>query len=628
MNSFYLLAIYTFLSTSKLFAGESAYFDNHSFEEALGDYQNIQKEIDSILKARVPACISLIGNTESSIDRCSVMDYCKVFKDNIDSPNLYKDKDGIIPNPMYYNDQAVLVSCLKDHYQDDIKDLITEFKKNSESKHLKEVYDLNTALTKQLKTAGEASKYALVNQELINLRLKAAMNPDAEEIDLAELIKTAQTNTKTALSKKTIELILKIDQKVNDKSYMAESEKFETNMFPAMKSDSKFANLKNFTEVAFAGNQKALEQNQNLFNQKAQDVYGIFSEVKADYIEYLKSKRGLFNKDEIDRAIQRVGLIKFKTPVLSKELMAACEMPNAWYQADSNSVTVCPGWFDRPKMFLYETFAHELSHSIDSCSLSAPMRIKSTKADIVEDGPFEVKLTMDKLNQSEVKIFEIDSSGMKPTDQKLMSLKNNPFNKVLSCLKDDKSIGADVPDRNQIKLSIDNAIEGLRKIGRSNLQDTYFQYLSFAKNNLDQFMSYYGECNMPHQNGLSQVEEAFADKMASELVAKKIEKMPKAKAKEEMAKLVLGDLNSDNLICPRGNVQKTIKAKGEEIGCESYFANKTNAMKMADALKMSSEYNKDSHPPMSARYDKIIFAHPKIRAALDCKKDGGKYCED
>lgn len=614
-------------------AGES-YAETHSVLDALKEFNQLQAELNHLFEKPVITCQineKDLNGARSDFDRCSLMNYCKKFIGQTDSPNLYQGTDGTIVNDQFFREQNTWAQCLKITYKDDVAQKVEEFSRAQKAKHLKEVLILNQKLQANLKKNNEFSKMGMINIELINSNLSNELNADEtsdEPVDLKQRINLAETKLKIKLSPSTIDLLVAIEQKTNDKKYIEESKSFEASLFPSLKPTNLFSNMANFTDVAVAGNTKKLIQNQKIYNQKSSEVYNYFFEAKKDLVEYLMSKRTLFNKNEIDRAVTRVKLIKFKTPSLGEDFVKACENPNAWYSSNNNTMTICPGWLDRPKMFLYETFAHELSHSIDPCNLSAPMKIKSSKADEVEEAPFEVTLKMEELNQSQVLFGETSNDSLKSSDQKIMNVKDHPFYKMLSCLQDPKSIGAIVPNVQQIQQQIDSELDFFNKSGRSNSTDTYYSYLKFAKDNLGQFNDQYGLCHFQSSAGVSQIEEAFADKMASELIAKKLAAMPKEVATREMEKIILGDLNTDDALCPKGpNIEK-MKAHGVEVGCDVYFANKAKAEKMAIALEMSSHFNKDSHPLLINRFDRLIFAHPTLRKILNCSPNGVKYCEN
>lgn len=600
--------------------------DEVTLEKAVVDFSRLQKDINQVFESGRTYCSNDYPVYKSS-SNCTLSNYCEKFKKELDGPVLYAKDGEQILNESFVTENYILRSCYKGTFKDDIKIKVEEFEAERKSKYLKEVYDLNSKLKALLLKTNENNKYARLNQEIIEMNLKASINGE-EALPLAEAIAIAEKKLKVKLSPEALRLTLLIDQKTSDKTYLKESKIFERKLFPELVLPNPFYDFDNFTDLDVAGGEKKLIQNQAEYSKKAQEVADTFLEAKNTLIDYLTKKKTKSNQSMIDRAIERVKLVKFKTPSLSDDFKVACEFPNAWYNTESNTMTVCPQWFNQPKINLFETLAHELSHSIDPCNFSAPLKIKSSKADEVEAGAFDLSLNLEKINQSETLFGKLDNQDLREKDQKCASVKDYPFKSMLSCLQSDQSIGAKIPDLKLMKKKMEETLERFKAQGRNPESDIDYRYLKEALSNFDKYKEQYGLCHSKTFGGVSQIEEAFADKMASELVAMKLSKTPSKDAQKEIEKIVLYSLNNGQMICPAGEQKKKMRQMGVALGCKEYFENKKAGEKMAIGLSIVKKEQLESHPSMDQRINKIFFAHPKLREILGCGKDGAKYCED
>jgi hypothetical protein len=273
--------------------------------------------------------------------------------------------------------------------------------------------------------------------------------------------------------------------------------------------------------------------------------------------------------------------------------------------------------------------SHELSHAIDPCTFQAPLKISRSKADIINPGPFDINLNLEKLNQSFTMIGELGNQDLTERDQKGVTLKENPFDKIISCLQSKKSIGAVVPNKNDLKEKIDKALKKMRENVANYQSNDNYLYLKSASDNLDKYYDRYGLCNLELPGGVSQIGEAFADQIAAELVANRLENMSKQDALKDLDKLILAGLKDSPGLCPEATLVSNMKKLGVKNGCLEYTENQKLAEKVYRGITLASHADTDEHPAMDDRINKILLSQPKIREILNCHKRGGaKYCEN
>lgn len=595
--------------------------DSQSFKTALLSFDQFERELQKIFSSNASYC-QLDSPTSNKV--CSFENMCKDFANNFDLPYLVNNPpDEVIVNEQYFHEQELLSACLKAKYQGDIKKAVENFSQEKKAKHLKEVSEINFKLKLSLATHLEFLKYPKIKKEMLKLS-----NDQNNNLTFGEKLILAQKNAKVNLSKETIALLVKLDEKISDESYLRESEAFEQQLFETPKSKSLFSNLDSFTDEWTAGSQEQLLKNQNIYNQKTKDVYQTFTDAKLKMIELLESKKDGNNDLKIDRMIERIKLTNFRIPVLADDFKQKCAYPNAWFSPSENTVTVCPGWFDRPKLNLFETIAHELSHAIDPCNYNAPFKVKSTSAIMVEEGPFEVNLETEELKSSEIKIGQTDNKGLKNSDQKADILSNHPFLGAISCLMGADSIGAEAPNLNRIKVEAAERLKQLMQENPDYEYDPTYPLLKSAANDFDKYSNSYGLCFLPIEGGNSQLEEAFADNLAFDVVALKLKSIPKEKRVSEIRKMIMSDMNTEDAVCESGPNITKIKEQRKKMGCFSQDQEEMNRLRLSHDVMLSTHFRMESHPKMKDRINKIYFSNPAILNELGCTNNGVKHCEN
>jgi hypothetical protein len=176
---------------------------------------------------------------------------------------------------------------------------------------------------------------------------------------------------------------------------------------------------------------------------------------------------------------------------------------------------LCPQYLENPKIVLRETIAHELAHSFDPCNLSKGIT-KKLGPEYVEETPFNIQLKMDNIvgNYSAYPFDETIPS--KNIFQLPMKFSNNPFQNTIQCLQNPESINAKILDQTELKKKLATTIKEIKENELDDKTGGPFKYYQFLENNLDSYLDFNAGCNLQKMGidmGLSQIQEAFADKI-------------------------------------------------------------------------------------------------------------------
>ncbi|MDO9181693.1 MAG: hypothetical protein Q7U04_04755, partial [Bacteriovorax sp.] len=369
--------------------------------------------------------------------------------------------------------------------------------------------------------------------------------------------------------------------------------------------------------------------NRAVFNKKTQEVYNVFQETQQEMIKYLEKKKKETNVDKIERIIERVKTIKFTPPRLTDQLKKDCDSPNAYYTEKTHSFFICPQWLELPKMSLIETIAHEMSHSFDSCSYSGKL-YKNKDREEINEAPFENDINMQPVKGNYI-VTQLDNPGWLKVENQIQNqipYQDNPFIQTLSCLQDPLSVGAKIVNKQDIKIKTQKALEELTRLGQNSPNNVKANYLNYLDKNQDKYFEFNEGCNNSRDDedtqARGQLREAFADKMASEVIAQKIKLLPRPQAQQAILEVILGFGD----ICKNPG-SDTLKLKQFAIAekCPDYFENKYNEKRLIDAINIVDPLL-DNHSEDELRIGRIHLAQPEIRKALNCPADPGvKYCE-
>lgn len=603
--------------------------------DAVVDYQNIQADVEKMLRLKCPECEATAG--PASKKYCSLKEFCERPELNHDRAVLYKtDKGETVLNEYYYSMRNEVRSCLREKYSDEINLKKDELMTKLKTEHLKKILAANKKLSMLATKYSQGNALSRVSSEILSMSVEAGLNEEefpwekqgTHRDDLAMLITEAEKRLKIKLVPDIKKTLVEIQYLKSNPAYGKELEELERTLIPDVVPADPFYDWTKLTDEKAAGSAKALAENQKRLKDKSQAAYDLFVETREELLLYLDSKKTRKNSSMIERAKEKVRTIKFNPPRLTETLRKHCQSPNAFYSASDHTFTICPQMMNFPRFSLMETMAHEIAHSIDSCNLSSAL-VKKKGPSVVEDAPFDIELK----TGTPVANFSGAFYGeeVKPANlvQNFMKYADHPFSETLSCLKDPRSVGSVSLNKNDIKKQIDSSLDELAKNhGADFNNNARYRYLTHLRQNADDYFNYAEGCGFDNNGSKnlfrSQMQESFSDKIAYEIVARKLNGKSKEAAEKAILEVTMGYGSS----CPNDTPgEKALIKFAEKEGCKNFYNNTSYSQRMSTGLSIMDPAF-DSHSSTPVRIDRNLLAHPAVRKALDCPVDRGvKYCE-
>lgn len=611
--------------------------------DALKSYQLLLEELQRAQKVPKRDC-STDGQSDGPKNEtksyCSIQEFCSDPSINYDSPILYQNSSGRqIENFAYFRSRQSIRACLKEGHKDQLQFIRDKAVDRLKAGHIKKIIAANKKLNKLADRYKQRESLQKVSSAVLELSLLAGLNSGESNWDAKEAPPTLLKNMLTLAEKKAkVKLhpdikatLIDIQLLKNNPTYLSQMQTIEEALIPEVRSQDPLNNWSLLTDEAQTGGQKALEKNRERLVLKTQAGYELFKDTQAEMIRYFESRKNEMNKENIERIIERVQTMSFTPPRLIEGLEEHCAKgANALYDEEKHSLILCPQLLNYPEMEMIETMAHEMSHSFDSCALSKRM-YKLKGPEVVGDAPFEIEIKMKPQAfyrlESGFQLIEEKKPGL---TQDRMSYKDHPFSQTMSCLQDPQSLGAVGIDRTQIQKKVQERLEELERLGQNNSQNKEARYLNFLNNHKEAYFDYHEGCNFSESTdliGRSQLIEGFADKMASEVVARKMQKLSQSQAQRAMLEIILS-YRAGGTICTNESKSETLLREfAEKEGCKDYYANYSNEEKMLKGLEILDP-KFTTHSDDQKRIERIFLAHPMIRKALNCsEKVGMKYCE-
>ncbi len=615
------------LFMTKTFASE--------LEDSVRRLQSLKAEIDQSIEAAQIKCQEF-ELSDKDKKECRFVNFCKMYEKDLNRPIIYQNEKGeMLTNEPFFNALNLLNQCLREKNKDEIAAKVEAYVKKYGKIHLKKVWDENQKIKEILKKNKEESNLSKINQEILSIRLEDGISDgtidrwnEGSRGDRIAVLALAEKRTKIKLSDELKQSLIKVQELLSNHQYKAEARKMERKIFPELYSDNVFADFDNFIDPEIAGSDKKLVENQKLYQKMAQKNYDIFLESKKEIVAYLKKKMNDKNKPMIERAIKKVELVKFQTPSLNKEYMNNCKSPNAWYDSDANTVTICPQWLNHPEADLRYTYLHELTHSIDACTFSFPLQIKKTSTQIVPEGEFTIDLKMERVKDSVGLSYVMKSDDLDSDDLPAVKFNSHPFSSVFECLKGSSSVGAKVPDWSIMQERLQKEKDFIVKNGFKNSDKSRFKFIESALKNFDKFKDHFEGCDDNSFVGPNQLGESFSDKVAFDILAERFSKLNQNEANEEIKKLLLTGMKGESAFgCPNNFLAAKIHEKIGQEKCEGYFSSISDGERVLQGIRLSSENDREEHPETFKRFERIFMTNPQVQKILGCKVKGGEHCE-
>ncbi|NUN04935.1 MAG: hypothetical protein HUU57_04150 [Bdellovibrio sp.] len=359
-----------------------------------------------------------------------------------------------------------------------------------------------------------------------------------------------------------------------------------------------------FTEKA-AGGKAQLKENQKRYNSEFARANGIFKDVQKRLIAYLQSQRTADNSAAIEASIRKIEIVSMNQLSLNDEVLlkTGCEMPNAFYVAQTMAVTVCPQFLGLPDASLFLIIAHELSHAIDPCNSSYGY-LQSDKGTFILDP----RTSMPESEYSE----ESHKGYNRFADS--VGVDEHPFKEAIACLNSPKVMNVQTPSRASVLKRVDDKMSFIQEkdseSGEEKNSDAQMSRLQSEKEFFEKHHKDLQFCGPITGNGHAQ--EAFADWLAVQIVEKKIVEIPSSAD----AKRFAFETQAYSFGRSCANLSQAMNAKAKKImgkKCETV----DEALAKAE-LKPDHDH---SHPKMADRVNSIYLANPGLQKALGCVPD-------
>lgn len=384
--------------------------------------------------------------------------------------------------------------------------------------------------------------------------------------------------------------------------------------FPQAAVEDPFVYPEQLTNADKAGGPEKLKKNLERYNKELKRVSGIFAETQARVIKVLESRKNKNNAAGINNMIKRIKMTTIKTPKLGDGISnlsaEGCESPNAFYQYEKTSLTVCPQLFNLPDAALFSAIAHELGHAIDPCAMALSYSKKGQ--DFEPDFP-EFMHGKGLNKRAEIAAF--------PPSK-------NPMASVIACLQQPSSIGVTIPSQKQLLSKIDQEENNLRKEvserdEKAELSEVVLANFEDSRKIIKDNYETYKGCSTFTDNG--HLQEAWSDWVASQALADKVSDFQDSQKAKKYAFASQAFFFSRE--CENVAQASLEKVKAETQSQCSYF-NKVEE-KLAERRSKGGDEDRE-HPAPSRRLNRLIYVQPEIQKALGCKgssENNGSECK-
>ena len=650
--------------------------DDVRWQKVVDNFDGLNNTLRTIFNSEKDCTVL---SKDSDINDCKFASFCKIFQKNAGQPYIYvNESGGKIPNYPLANLEKDIANCFYASKE--------SFERNKSSNQLMSTQNNFSSIYQKQRQAKVDLFQAIQDEKCQNDFIK--FEQAVAQIELEELSqeqeKEIEDNTFIPPTKKSLEdKFDNISKKAGVKLPDSVKEKFITSSneytmvdlnlgglagtdgssTPAKKpipNQNPFLVSTILTNSEAAGSKEQLKKHHKTVDQAIDRAEKLFKESQESIIEVLNKKIKNNPKDKalIEKMKKRIKTIRFSTFELNPGIEGAtCTAPNAYYSPNDHSFSLCPQILELPESALLTIITHELGHSIDPCNLAHTFhKIKSGNTP-------PPKITKKEQAQIDLGIAENEKRGyfsyfakdFKPeelkddefylVDQMGMTLKDlshfmpkfskkdldsgiplskNPFSGVLDCLSGENSLGARKSAKTKAMADLDKSI-GFAKMTGVPDSDPGLQKLLNAKKNFEKVYDQVGACSfLP---GQSQMQEAWSDWMAGEVIAKKV-KNEKPENKLSMAFESFGFFLAANCNLRKPKVFEDGKKFLRDLNCID-DENENSLSSTIEAIGQASSERSDVHNHSVERIEKLFLAHPELREALGCQQKKSKriHCE-
>jgi len=624
------------------------------------------EQIDNTLSTdfNAPVTCSSFDGTPNSMG-CSFESMCKKLSANAEAGYLYENSNGEkIPNYNLQEIEMAVLTCEADKKHPDTASSRAENinalqKKESEItlKGLK----LQSAFEDSIRAHHEEEAYFEISSAATSLALKKAES-DKNADGMASMVVSRDEIAKNldemegaagkTLSPETKKAYIDAQyQELNENFQYDKARQDLSKVDLPSRNIDPFLDPELFVDETKAGGKAQLLKNQAALQNGVNRIYGIFQTVQQQILSYLDERKTPENAQEIESMKKRIQTIRLDTDAHSLLDMSTCPEPNAFYNPDDHQFHVCPQVMELPSETLKMIIAHELSHSMDPCSLSDDLLMvdgKDPDTLIQDDGQKAgMKKVLEAQGYFEPEIkdpqpasehhYVIDSLGMiRPqlssrfVDPQSSVLSNaipfsgQPFYSTIACIGEKTSIGARATNEVELASSLDKMIAKAKASGATKQNSPDLADALDTRAHLHELVSKHGGCSfMGGKSGKSQLQEAFADKMATEIVARDLSNKTPAEKQEgvfEAAGFFLA------ISCPNVNAKLTNQFNQMKKQQDCFDA-KNQSVDEIKQIFQAQERDSNEHPWDIDRINRLLLAQPALRRDFGCSGiPQARYC--
>lgn len=347
-----------------------------------------------------------------------------------------------------------------------------------------------------------------------------------------------------------------------------------------------------FTEKS-AGGSEALKKNTELLQARIDRSKLIFEDTQKRVIKLLNNRKTKQNQAEIDNLIARVRSVQLEIPKIStgydlRDLAEeGCEMPNAFYYPQGNTIKLCPQLLNTPEGTLQFILAHEFGHAIDPCFSGFPYDEKGL----------------------------VDNEGVLtlPSEEKQVSLagipaEKYPFASVVSCLKSSNSLGARSPSESEILSRIEKYD---KESGDASITDRALSFLMQEnESDLSKRMGTLKNCMPVSKSG--DIQEGFSDWVGAEVLGDRIAETQDRQKARELSLSVKAYFASHEC----SNLREGASQKLNQM-LENKCLLPPTAQKISEYVM--GEEKESVYPKTSKRINRVFMGNAKIKSSLACQ---------
>lgn len=616
-----------------------------STNDALLIFKEANKELTR-LNSALPVC------DLSRENNCEQGEFCDFLSQNKNNYQIYKNDEGeYIPNIALYGIDAIFKTCAQ--ASSPSKNIATSVSKTNPGKV--EQAKLYKTLQESIKKNNEQetmSKLEYARSEIILEKAeKGTEMDDFTRYQTLQDTKAGKELIEKELSEVESKAGVKLSQETREK-YIS----FHSYVLPAMgigmgMGGGMGQSAESGSELVWkspaadpfmdpslltSGSETEVKEQQAKYQKRLDKTYETFLEAQKDLIALIESKKDKLGSKVADSILERLKTVNMNDDTNS----AMCVAPNAFYNPQDHKITICRQLLMLPKESIKAILAHELGHSFDPCMISGKLlnvgegKGQSPFGSTVLGGG--VKFKPSHYKESENALMA-DVLEMLPSDFEVKAqgilYSDNPFSPLVSCLSSPKSMGARLPDYVTLEKNLDLSIAEMEAGGATKKSSPEYAQLLKTKSNFKNLVKSKYACSFIPGTGFTEVQEAFADWVAGEVVATDITKAKpekkRALAFESMAFFLAMDCK--NLSPELSEATKnTLKSCSPQVAGFSYNGLAGNVMTLNQVAQRSS----DPHPRTFKRIDNLFMAQPEIREAMGCNSGikgllskGAQRCE-